>query len=737
MPLSIGMRLGSYEIVAKLGHGGMGEVYRGRDTRLNRAVAIKVLSGHVANDPECRDRFVREARAIAALNHPHICTLYDVGTCDGVDFLVMEYLEGETLAGRLKRGALSASHAVDIAIQIASALEQAHRAGIVHRDLKPANIMLTDRGSKVLDFGLAKVLEGDVDVTRTSDGMMVGTAAYMSPEQAEAKPLDSRSDGFSFGAVLYEMLSGSRAFGGETLAQTLTSVLRDEPPRLQAPSALESIVRRCLAKQSSQRFPSMSEVRAALESAASAAATKEVPSIAVLPFTNMSSDRENEYFSEGLAEEIINALTAVQGLRVAARASSFSFKGKPAGISEIASRLNVRHVLDGSVRKVGNRVRVTVQLVDPSNGYYLWSERFDRELADIFDVQDEIARSIVQRLRIALGGVDVKFVTAATSNMEAYQFYLKGRAMLSKRGAWIAPALESFRQALALDPDYAQAWAGLADAHSQACFSGYVTPRDTMPAALDAATRATTADPASAEAHTALAYVALLWERDFPKAEREFLEALRLNPHYIQARSWYGLFFLHWGLLRSEDGLAELWRAFDVDPLSSYTSAGLSFALAGVKRFGEAIVQARSAVERDPDSFVARCALGMAYQWNGQHDECIAVLEPLYQKTSHTWPSLSLVPSYLKVARLEDAQKIYTAFLDRQTREYVPPFILALSAGALGDMDAAFRHCNEAIEERDLQFAAWHAWWPDFEAVRRDPRFADIRRRFNARRQLS
>lgn len=330
----------------------------------------------------------------------------------------------------------------------------------------------------------------------------------------------------------------------------------------------------------------------------------------------------------------------------------------------------------------------------------------------------------------------MRFVKAATSNVEAYQLYLKGRAMLYKRGPWIKPALESFQQALALDPDYAQAWAGVADAHTQACFGGYVRPRDTMPAALDAATRAVTVDPTSAEAHSALACVSLLWERDFPKAEREFLEALRLNPQYIQGRCWYGLFFLHWSVLRSEEGLEQTGRAFAIDPLSAYTSAVLSFALSGVRRFDEAIVRARSGVELDPDSLVARIALGVAYHWNGQHDECIAMLEPIYARTTHPWAVLGIVPAYIKLSRGKDAQKVYGTFLDRQTREYVPPFILALCASALGDLDAAFRHCSEAIEERDLQFAAWHASWPEFEPVRSDPRFADIRRKFNATRQV-
>jgi serine/threonine protein kinase len=372
-----GRRIGPYELGALLGAGGMGEVYRARDTRLNRVVAIKVLPAGMSNDRDVRERFEREARAVATLNHPHICVLHDVGNQDGLDFLVMEHLEGETLAARLAKGPLATDQALQYAIQVASALDRAHRAGIIHRDLKPGNIMITEVGAKLLDFGLAKVADADVDVTRTMEGAVLGTAAYMSPEQAQGQPLDGRSDVFSFGAVLYEMASGHRAFGGHTTVQVLSSVLRDDPPALPASSPLCGIVRRCLAKEPSQRFQAMAEVERALQQAW-VSPVKEAPSIAVLPFANMSADPENEFFSDGLAEEILNALTKIEGLHVAARSSSFSFKGKSADVGEIAQRLKVRHVLEGSVRKAGSRIRVTAQLVEASNGYQLWSERYDR-----------------------------------------------------------------------------------------------------------------------------------------------------------------------------------------------------------------------------------------------------------------------------------------------------------------------------------------------------------------------
>jgi serine/threonine protein kinase/Tfp pilus assembly protein PilF len=722
-----GNRIGPYLLGPRIGAGGMGDVYSARDTRLNRTVAIKVLPARVANDSRARERFEREARAVAALNHPHICTLHDIGSQDGVDFLVMEYLDGVTL-----RGPMPVEEVFRLAIQIASALAAAHQHGILHRDLKPGNVMLTAIGAKLLDFGLAKSLDAESDVTLTSAGTIVGTVAYMSPEQAEGQPLDARSDIFSFGAVLYEMLSGMRAFGGTTIVQVLSAVMRDDPPPLQG-SALAPIVQKCLAKQPGQRFQTMEEVQAALRHAVTAP-VKVAPSIAVLPFANMSPDADNEYLSDGISEEIINALTQIEGLHVAARTSSFSFKGKSVEVADIARRLNVRHLLEGSVRRAGARLRVTAQMVDASSGFHLWSERYDRQIADIFDVQDEIARAIVERLKVALAGSAApRLVKVTTNDMEAYQEYLKGRAMLYRRGPWIARALESFQKAVALDPAYAQAWAGVADAYSALCYYGYRRPTETMPAAVEAATRATRADSESAEAHNALAVPALLWERDFEKAEREFLEALALNPGYVQARCWYGLFFLQWGVGRYQDGLTEARLAFEADPLSAYARTVLSLALATVQRFDEAVLQARNAVQQDPESFLAQWTLGLAHHWNVQPEEAIELLEPLWAKTGHNWVALGLVPAYAQAGHENQARKLHQSLLARHAREYVQPFVLAVSATSVGDLEAAIGFCEAAIEGRDMLFALFNRWWPDFERVRADRRYEEILVRFNSR----
>jgi eukaryotic-like serine/threonine-protein kinase len=725
-----GKRVGPYHLAARIGAGGMGEVYKARDTRLDRTVAVKILPTPVAHDSQARERFEREARSVAALNHPHICTLYDIGTSDDVDFLVMEYVDGDTL-----HGPLAGDEALRLALQIASALAAAHHQGILHRDIKPGNVMVTASGVKLLDFGLAKSMEIGKDATVTSTGTVLGTVAYMSPEQAQGLHLDARSDIFSFGAVLYEMVSGTRAFNGATTPQVLSAVLRDDPPPLWPSSPLEPVVRKCLAKQPGERFQTMDEVLDALR-AVVMAPVKEAPSIAVLPFASMIADADNEFFSDGIAEEIINALAQLEGLRVAAHTSSFSFKGRSIEAGEIARRLNVRHLLEGSVRKAGGRVRVTVQLVDAAKGFQIWSERYDRELADIFDVQDEITRAIVRRLKVALAIEDAgRLVEVTTTNMEAYQAYLKGRALLYRRGPWVARALESLRKAVELDPRYVQAWAGLADACTVLSYMGERRSDEGMPAALDAATRALEIDPESAEAHNALACASLLWERDFRKAEREFLQALSLNPTYIPARCWYGLFFLQWSVARLDEGLGHAWQAFRSDPHSAYASSVVSFALGTMGRAQEAVIYGKMAVEQDPPSFLGRWTLQFAYRWNGQYEEALALAETLWAESPMTWVAIQLVPTYAKLGRLEQARVIYDQLLARRDCAYVSPFALAICASGLGDHEAAITFSASAVQCRDVLLALFHWWIPDLDPLRADPRFSRLIEQFNARKR--
>jgi serine/threonine-protein kinase len=430
----------------------------------------------------------------------------------------MEYVEGKPLNGPLR-----VEEAVKLALQIAGALEEAHGKRILHRDLKPANILMTPKGSaKLLDFGLASLMTGaDSSATQTIEGTVLGTAAYMAPEQAEGKPLDERSDVFSFGAVLYEMLSGNRAFRGNSTAAVLSAVLRDDPSPLQAPVELQRIVSKCLAKQPRNRFGSMEELRVALEQISAKSANHQ-PSIAVLPFANMSGDKEQEYFSDGLAEEIIHLLAQISGLKVTARTSAFAFRGKEQDVKHIAEMLGVRAILEGSVRKAGNRIRITAQLINASDGYHLWSRRFDAEMTDIFAVQDEISQAIVDTLKVHLMGA--KPAARRASNIDAYHAYLKGRQHLWR----IAPdqvlrAQACFEEAIALDPDYAPAYAGLAG-----CFVGLAmelsqrSPHELMPLARAAASKAIQLDETRPEGHFWLARVAAQYDYDWTEALRRY-----------------------------------------------------------------------------------------------------------------------------------------------------------------------------------------------------------------------
>jgi TolB-like protein/Tfp pilus assembly protein PilF/predicted Ser/Thr protein kinase len=595
MSLGAGEKLGPYEVLALIGAGAMGEVYRATDTRLGRIVAIKVLNGAHS------ERFEQEARAIAALNHPHICTLHDVGP----DYLVMEYVEGAPLCGPLP-----AEEALRLAIQMAAALEAAHAKGITHRDLKPANILVTKEGVKLLDFGLAKVSEAkDASITDTMAGTILGTAAYMSPEQAEGKPADARSDVFSFGAVLYELLSGRRAFEGESAISTMGAVLHKEPRRLEAPPALERVVMRCLEKQAARRFQTMTELREALEKAAQTGTSPPQPSIAVLPFVNMNRDADGEFFADGVAEDIISALAKLPGLRVVARSAAFQFKGRPVTYEEVRDKLKVGVIVEGSVRRAGQRIRVTAELINAADGYQMWSERYDRVMEDVFAIQDEISRAIASKLEVKLSAGQ-KVVASRTQNIEAYNFYLRGRQQWYKRTpAAYRYAEEYFRSAVSEDSAFAPALIGLA--------ASVVSETRTL---LE---RALAMDPGSAEAHTSLGFLELLL-LNLRQAEEHFLTAHQLKPD--QALTvWFNAALLSMEG-RLEEAVEMTIRAAGLEPtVAVYVTAENIFRLA-MGQTEIAIANLRKVLEIEPGFPLAQTILGECLGESGRWEEAIELL---------------------------------------------------------------------------------------------------------------
>jgi eukaryotic-like serine/threonine-protein kinase len=606
MPLSAGEKLGPYEILARIGAGGMGEVWKARDTRLDRIVAIKRLKG------QRNARFEQEARAIAALNHPHICQIYDIGP----DYLVLEYIEGRPLLSQEKPGPLPIEEGLRLAREVAEALETAHRKGILHRDLKPGNILVTGDGSaKLVDFGLAKIV-ADADATLTMG--ISGTPLYMSPEQAEGQPLDARSDIFSFGAVLYEMLGGHRAFA------TVGAVLRDQPAPLDCLGA--SVANKCLAKLPSERFQSMTEVRAAL-ALFEATRKAQQPSIAVLPFANLSSDKEQEYFSDGLAEEILNLLAKIPSLKVIARTSSFAFRGKEQDITKIAEALRVGTILEGSVRRSGSRIRVTAQLIDARDGAHLWSERYDRELADVFAVQDEIAAAIAGALQVKLA--PKSGAETYKPNLPAYEALLMGRHHLLKfTPASMAQGRKCFEQAISLDPNFALPYGALATHFASLAILGWQSPRELMPHAQAWAQKALEIDPSLQDAHAVLGTKAFLFDYDWNEAERRLSLALSRDP--VPGVAW-AVYTLYKGALgRAAETEKFVRREVEADPLTPINRCYLASILVTTGRTQEAERELRYVLELDENFLVGWFGLGDLHFRRGETGEAIRCFEKVH-----------------------------------------------------------------------------------------------------------
>jgi TolB-like protein/Tfp pilus assembly protein PilF len=702
-----GSQVGPYVLLSGIGAGSMGDVWKARDTRLERIVAIKRLRVPGAT-------IEREARTIAGLNHPHICTLHDVGS----DYLVMEFVDGTPLAGPM-----DAADATRIALQIVGALEAAHAKGIIHRDLKPANILLADGRAKLLDFGIARSRVGVTpDSTMTSETTVSGTPAYMAPEQAQGRAADARSDIFSFGAVLYEMLSGRRAFDGPSTIETLTAVLRDDPMPLDAPPALTQIVKRCLEKSPAHRYQTAAELRTALEQLPTTEETGA--SIAVLPFANLSSDPEQEYFSDGLTEEIINALAHVPGLKVIARTSAFAFKGQQLSIGRIAEALGVSTILEGSVRRAGNRIRVTAQLVDVSNGFHLWSERYDRELADVFAVQDGIASAIASELRGRFRADEPS--PSYTPKVAAYEAY-----MMARHHVWqglsrerFAQGLRCYEQAIALDPRFALPHAALAEMfHIVASGKG---PEAQAAAARirPSVERAVALDPALPEAHAWLGVIANMYDYNWAEGERQFRQAMAREPVTPVIRHMNAYFNLRF-TGRAEEAIAEHHRAIEQDPLNMIIRVGLAVSLTSAERHAEASQVVDTLMELAPD-FPAIYGLLARNVALAPLEQALAFAERFYARTIFNAAGTGLFAGLLR-RNGDDRRASELMAQAGPPDEYGNAVGYALYHLASGETDRAFDFMQLAVDQRHpllMMITVGGPYAPALRASSRWPAFA-------------
>jgi serine/threonine-protein kinase len=796
MTLSAGARLGPYEILSPLGAGGMGEVYRARDTRLARDVAVKILPESLGNDAHALARFEQEARAVAALSHPNILAIHDVGREDGVAFAVMELLDGASLDRRIAREQLPWKKALEIGAAVADGLASAHGRGIVHRDLKPANVFVTREGLvKILDFGLARhdlFVSGGGETAsptaaapETAPGTVMGTVGYMSPEQVRGEAADARSDIFSLGCVLYEMLTGRRAFREKAAAETLASILRDHPGDVSesgraVPPVVNSVVRRCLEKSPEERFQSARDLAFALrEILGSATASTgvgaiaapiraprrwigavaalllaaigtiflfdlgglrsrllpagpaRIQSLAVLPLANLSGDPQQEYFADGMTEELITRLAKLGNLRVTSRTSVMGYKQTKKKIPEIARELGVNAVVEGSIVRDGSKVKVNAQLIDGSSDQHVWADSYEREMKDILALQSDVAQAIAREVGVKLTPEGQAGLAAATRPVipAAYDAYVRGRHAWNKRGEEsVRQGIRLFQESIDADPTYAPSYAGMADCYGQLGYASYVSPEESFPRAKAAAQKALELDPNLAEAHASLGFDLMYYDWDFPAAEKEYRRAIELNPSYGVAHQWYA--YLLTAMERpAAEAEREIAVAKKLDPLSVPINTDQAYMLYYYGKSEEALKAVRTALEMDPKFPLGYFWLGRIYTSQGRYEEAEAALKKIGPLRTWTPAMATLGYLYAKSGRRKEAEEVLGEFsgLARQGR-YPSSYAIAVIYAGLGDEDEVFRRLEDAYRERS-HWLVWLKRDPRWNDVRADPRFLQLVRK--------
>ena len=790
MPLVSGSRLGPYEIVQAIGAGGMGDVYRARDIRLERDVAIKVLPERFLRDPDARMRFEREARAIAALSHANILAIHDYGSTDQHTFIVTELLEGQTLRERILPGPLPWRKVVEIGAAVADGLAAAHARGIVHRDLKPANIFITTDGRvKILDFGIAQLMQpearADADPSaeataplKTDPHAVVGTAGYMAPEQLRGEPVDATSDIFALGAVLYEMAAGKPAFIRNTVIDSLSAILTDTPDVFTTsnrviPWELARVIQRCMEKNRQERFQSASDLSfalraigtstslsfeapthrkrrligwtavavAAIAAAASflvlrkvdvavrarsqPAAPRAIHSIAILPFVNATGDEEADYLSDGVTETLINTLAQVPGLRVMSRTSVFRYKDHLPTPSAAGHELGVSAVVFGRIESAGDRLVVSAELIDAGDGTQIWGNRYQTVRSDLYTVQQTITSEIARMLRLQLTGREQLLLTKRhTTDARAYELYLKGRFQWNKRNAdGLYRAIEFFNQAIEIDPQFAVAYAGLADCYNLLDIWAGLPTNETFPRAKAAAQHALAIDDQLAEAHTSLAYAIETYEWDWTAAEREYRRALDLNPNYATARQWYAEMLTAVG--RFDEASAQGRKALELDPMSPIINAVVAWNSTMARRYDDAIDQGVRTTRLFPDFMPGHAYLGLALLESGNARDAIAPLEKSQSLQNIIVVETWLIRAHRAAGDLVTADRMASRLEQRGRKEYLPPYYMASLFAHSGKTDRAFDELDRALRERTGALV-WTKVDPALDPLRKDPRFAKV-----------